>query len=141
LEIISCPKPIKEPKKKKRKKKPEHKRLEEQCLVLWALCVKARDRVCRHCNTGSGLQAHHIRSVSHHFTMFDPSNGLTICNRLHCQQKFNPEKFQDEIINIIGQPFYEEVKQRSSVVIDYSIEDLREIKERLKNNLKRIKEL
>jgi hypothetical protein len=103
--------------------------------------VKARDKVCRHCNTDKGLQAHHIRSVSNHATMFLIVNGLTLCNTLHCQQKFRPEYFQDEVLNIIGQEKYDELKRMSQPTVDYSIADLRDEKELLKLKLVQLKTL
>jgi hypothetical protein len=50
----------------------------------------------------------------------------------------NPELFQDKVIEIIGQDFYEELKKKSLIRVDYSIADLIEMKELLKKKLQEL---
>jgi hypothetical protein len=141
MKMTSCPNPTKQKKTKKPKRKVSNrKKLIKQCLDLWSDCVIARDHTCRNCNSDQYLSAHHIRSVTHHITMFDIDNGICLCwRKCHFQQKFHPERFQDMVIEIIGQDYYEEMKRKSSVVVDYTIADLIEIKEYLQNKLKELK--
>ena len=122
------------PKRKPRMKKPSKKALEKQCLVLWSLCVRTKQRVCRLCGSDRGLQSHHIRSVSHLSTRFDLENGLCVCSREHCQQKFRPEWFQDQVIRVIGDQEYLRLKKKSLTIISDPI-DLIEMKDFLKRKL------
>ena len=115
-------------------KKPSKKALEKQCLDLWSLCVRTKQRVCRICGSDRALQAHHIRSVSHLSTRYDLQNGLCVCSRDHCQQKFRPESFQDKVISVIGEQGYQRLKQKSLVIVSDPI-DLIEMKDFLKRKL------
>jgi hypothetical protein len=141
---MQCLKPVKEPKvkKKPKKKKTERQLLVEQCDDLWSKCVIARDKTCRYSNEDTFLSAHHIRSRSHWATRWLIDNGLTLSwRKIHFLQKMNPEKFQDAVIEIIGQEYYEEMKKKSAMIVDYSVEDLRDIKEHLQKYLSNVDEL
>jgi len=59
--------------------------------------------------------------------------------RVHFLQKANPERFQDLIINIIGDKKYQALKRKSLQVVDYTTADLEQIKQDLTNKLKDIK--
>jgi hypothetical protein len=125
---------------KKKRKVSEHKKLEKQCLSLWSQCVIARDRTCRNCNSDEYLSAHHVRSVSNHNTMFDIDNGLCLCwRKCHFPQKYHPERFQDMVLNIIGQEKYDYLKAKSLITRKWSVSDLTELKEYLKNKLQEFK--
>jgi len=131
-----CPKPVKQKKVTKKQLADEKKKLNKECIALWGKCVIARDKVCRYTNDDTYLSAHHIRSVTHASTRFLLDNGLTLSwRKVHFLQKVNPEKFQDMVIEIIGDEFYQELKRKSQIVIDYTIADLKEIKENLKRQL------
>ena len=117
-------------------KKPSRKSLEKQVYDLWSLCVRGRQRVCRICGSDRGLQAHHIRSRSNAATRFDLENGLCVCSKCHCQQKFRPEWFQDQVISIVGDQKYRTLKVKSLQVIP-SV-DLIEMKDFLKQKLREI---
>ena len=136
--MTACPKPQKTKKVKKKKVVSERKKLIDDCDKLWSLCIKQRDKTCRYTNSDFGLQAHHIRSRSHLSTRWLLDNGLTLSNKVHCLQKMNPELFQDKVIEIIGQDFYEEMKKKSLIRVDYSIADLIEMKELLKKKLQEL---
>ena len=138
MKVNTLPKPVKTKKVKKVKKVSEYKNLELECLAIWSKCVKARDKVCRYTNMDYGLQAHHIRSVSHHSTMFLIDNGLTLSNKIHCLQHYSPELFQDKVIDIIGNDFYEELKRKSLIPIKWSVEDLKQMKKCLTEKLREL---
>lgn len=137
--------PVPKPTKTKKAKKPKRKKTERQLLVkacddLWSSCVIARDKTCRYSNEDTYLTAHHIRSCTHWATRWLIDNGLTLSwRRIHFLQKANPEKFQDMVIEIIGQEYYDEMKRKSAVVVDYSVEDLRDMKRLLTEQLIKLK--
>jgi hypothetical protein len=133
--VKTLPKPVKEKKVRKKKVKTERQKLIDDCDILWSKCVKERDRCCRYNNEYYGLQAHHIRSRSHFSTRWLLANGLTLSNKVHCLQKMNPELFQDKVLEIIGQEFYDEMKRKSQISVHFTIDDLKEQKEILKKQL------
>lgn len=130
----SNPKP-----KKKKKKLSKTQQLEKDCFELWRDCVKARDRICRVSGSDQRLTAHHIRSRTHHSTRFNLENGLTVAWKVHFLQKANPERFQDMIIEVIGQEEYDRLKRMSLVVVDQTVDDLEQIKFELEEKLKQIR--
>lgn len=118
-------------------KAPAKKKIEDQCLALWSKCVRTKDRVCRITGTDSGvLQAHHVRSVSHKATYLDLENGMTLSSRVHCLQKFNPEKFQDMVISVLGNEEYQRLKVKSQREFKPTVPWLLEMKDHLKTILK-----
>lgn len=120
--------------------KKEKAKLEADCDKLWSLCVRERDKICRYCGSDYKLSAHHIRGRAAHSTGFLIRNGITLCwENCHCLQKFNPEKFQDRVIEVIGDEEYQALKRMSLVVVKHDNEDLRIIKEHLEKELRRLK--
>jgi len=125
------------------KKKPRvslKKKLTNDCFTLWSRCIIERDKTCRYSNSSERLSAHHIRSRTHAATRFSLDNGLALSWKVHFLQKANPERFFDMVIEIIGNERYEELKKRSLVVVDQTVDDLQRIKEDLTKNLQRIKD-
>ena len=118
---------------------PKKKKLENECDKLWSQCVIARDGTCRGTNSSDRLSAHHIRSRTDRSTRWDLDNGLCLSWKVHFLQKANPERFQDLIINIIGDKKYQALKRKSLQVVDYTTADLEQIKQDLTNKLKDIK--
>lgn len=118
---------------------PKKKKLENECDKLWSQCIIARDGTCRGTNSIDRLSAHHIRSRTHRSTRWDLDNGLCLSWKVHFLQKANPERFQDLIINIIGDEKYQALKRKSLQVVDYTTADLEQIKQDLTNKLKDIK--
>lgn len=112
------------------------KNIEKQCLSLWSLCVRTRDKVCRICGSDYRLQGHHIRSRSHKATYLDLDNGLSACARCHIIQKFNPEKFQDMVIAVIGDEEYQRLKAKSQNTWKPDVHELLLIKDILKTQLR-----
>lgn len=124
-------------KNKKPKRKVSKKRqLDKKCLDLWSRCVRARDLTCRGCNSDYKLSAHHIRSRTNLSTRYLLDNGICLCWKCHSLQKYNPERFQDLIIEIIGDEFYQELKRKSLGNIKVTEADLEMIKEYLEGKLK-----
>ncbi len=125
---------------KTKHKKISKTKIEKQCLDLWSKCVRARDRVCRICQSDYRLQAHHIRSRSNRATYLDLENGMAVCSRCHCLQKFSPEKFQDNVIEVIGDKEYQRLKVKSQRTWKPITGDLILMKDHLKRELKRIED-
>lgn len=120
------------------KPKPETiSTIDAACLKLWSQCVITRDRVCRVTKSTHSLSAHHIRSRGHASTRFDLENGMCLSWRdWHFLQKFNPERFQDGIIDVIGVDKYEQLKAKSRIPLKRNIQDMRDERERLTRELK-----
>ena len=118
-----------------KKKKTNKQKLESECDKLWSQCIIARDRTCRGSNSSDRLSAHHIRSRTHRATRWDLDNGLCLSWKVHFLQKANPERFQDLIINIIGDEKYAALKRKSLVPVDYTIADIEDIRDHLKRKL------
>ena len=119
-----------------KKKAPTKTQIKNDCLELWSLIVRTRDRKCRICGSDQNLSAHHIRSRVHHATMLDIENGLCLCwRKCHFLQKANPERFMDKIIDIIGQPEYDRLKARSASVFKYTTKDLLMMRDHLRRLL------
>lgn len=126
-------------KKRKKKYTPPLKRLEKECFELWSKCIIARDKVCRYSNSSDRLSAHHIRSRTHASTRFSLDNGICLSWKVHFLQKANPERFQDMVIEVIGQEEYDRLKIMSQVVVKQTVEDLEQIKFELTAKLKQIR--
>ena len=126
---------------KKPKKLPKNKLLEKECLNLWSQCIRERDKVCRNCGSDEHLSAHHIRSVTHHSTKYMLANGICLCwRKCHFLQKHHPERFQDMVIEIIGDDEYQRLKRMSLTdIVKHTVYDLEGIKEYLQQELKRLK--
>ncbi len=123
--------------KKPKRKVSKKRKLEQKCLKLWSDCVRARDMVCKQCNSDYKLSAHHIRSRTNLSTRYLLANGICLCWKCHSLQKWNPEKFQDMILEIIGDEKYQELKRKSLIEITKHTEyDLEIIQEYLEGKLK-----
>lgn len=135
------PKKIKKLPKKvtKASLKAEYKSLEDLCDKYWSLCVRERDKTCRVSNSDKHLTAHHIRSKQHNSTRWMLDNGLTLSWKVHFLQKANPEKFQDMVVEVVGDEEYARLKSMSLVVTKYNMEDLKDRLEELKAEYKRLK--
>jgi hypothetical protein len=58
--------------------------------------------------------------------------------KVHFLQKRNPERFQDIVIDIIGDEKYAELKRKSLVPLKRTIADMRDERDRLRKALKAI---
>lgn len=121
-----------------KEKKPTIKQLQKQCDDLFSRCVRTQHKTCRICNSDDRVQAHHIRSRTHLATRYDLSNGFSICFKHHSLQYYSPEKFQDMIIDVIGDAEYKRLKQLSLIPVRLRLEDYKAILERLKHTLKQL---
>ena len=126
--------------KKPKRKVSKKRKLEQKCLKLWSDCVRARDMTCKQCNSDYRLSAHHIRSRVHLTTRFMLANGICLCWKCHSLQKWNPERFQDMIIDIIGDDKYQELKRISLGNIKVTEADLEDLLDALEDTLKDIKD-
>jgi hypothetical protein len=130
---------LSELKNRKKKRLSKLKQLERDCFSLWSDCIIARDKKCRVSGSDERLSAHHIRSRTHHATRFNLKNGMALSWKVHFLQKANPERFQDMIIDVIGQEEYNRLKIMSLVVVKQTVEDLEQIKFELQDELRRIR--
>ena len=126
-------KPVKKVKKKRIAPK---RKLEMECDKLWSQCIIARDKTCRYYNNTERLSAHHIRSRTHKSTRWDLNNGVCLSWNVHFLQKANPERFQDIVIDIIGDNKYQSLKRKSLEIYDYDVYELELIRNDLKKKLK-----
>lgn len=130
---------ITKPKKQKRKISKK-RQLEKKALDLWSRCIRARDLTCRGCNSDFRLSAHHVRSRTNLSTKYLLDNGICLCWKCHSLQKFNPERFQDLVIEIIGDVEYQRLKRMSQAVVSkHTEQDLEDKIEYLEHRLKQIK--
>lgn len=118
--------------------KTPRKKLEDQLDRLWSKCIKTKQKTCWNCNSDIVLQSHHIRSRGHRATRWDLENGLLLCRKCHCMQKFNPERFQDSVLEIIGQREYDRMKEKSLKIVKYNMKDLEEVFEFLTEKLREL---
>lgn len=126
-------------KKRSTKKKSDRKKLIEECDSWFSKCVVARDHTCRYSNSDERLTCHHIRSRTHFSTRWNLENGLCLSWKVHFLQKANPEKFQDMVIEIIGDEEYQRLKTMSLVEVKYTVVDIEDRIQELKQEYKRLK--
>jgi hypothetical protein len=67
-------------------------------------------------------------------------NGICLCWKCHSLQKFNPERFMDLVIEIIGQDEYNALKEISQGNIKVTDADLEDLADALEDTLKDIKD-
>jgi len=139
MKVNTLPKPVKIKKVTKKQLKCEWDKLDRDCLKLVGKCSVARDGTCRNCNSAYRLTGHHIRVKQHHATRYLLDNLITLCWKCHSKQKFQPEQFNDMIIDIIGQGYYNEMKWKSQRIVDWTVEDLKDIKASLTAKLRELK--
>lgn len=127
-------------KAKPKRKTSKKKALDKKALDLWSRCVRLRDNTCRGCNSDYRLSAHHIRSRTNLSTRYLLDNGICLCWKCHSLQKFQPEKFFDLVIEIIGDEKYQELKRKSQIeIMKHTEYDLEMIIEYLDGALEDIK--
>lgn len=113
-------------------KEPSKRNIEKDCLDLWSKCVRTKQRVCRICGSTYRPQGHHIRGRGNASTRYDLQNGLCICAKCHCLQKFNSERFQDLVISVIGEAEYKRLKMKSLQTYKWTVEELKDLKSELR---------
>jgi len=122
--------------KRKYKHKTIRQKLDESCLKLWSLCVRARDKTCRNCNSDYNLQAHHLVQRTYKSSRYNLENGLTLCSSCHFSEHVNPEKFRRMIIDVIGEDKYNTLHDRHMITYSWTETELAMIKDELKDELK-----
>jgi len=125
--------------KRKYKHKTIRQKLDADCLELWSLCVRTRDKTCRNCNSDFNLQAHHIVQRNYKASRYLLDNGICLCAGCHWPEKLDPEKFRGVVISIIGEAKYLYMQETYRINYKYTIDDLIKIKEELKLYLKRLR--
>jgi len=131
--MIPDPKP-----KRKYKHKTTRQKLDSDCLKLWSLCVRTRDKTCRNCNSDYMLQAHHIVQRNYKASRYILDNGLTLCSRCHFAEHVDPERFRSIVIGVIGEKGYLSRQEAYRIPYKHSIEGLEEIRTYLKLDLQRL---
>ena len=134
--MIADPKP-----KRKYKHKTIRQKLDADCLELWSLCVRTRDKTCRNCNSDFNLQAHHIVQRNYKASRYLLSNGLTLCSGCHFFEKVDAEKFRNMVIGVIGEDKYLSMQRTYRISYKYTIDDLKQIKSELQAKLKQLEGL
>ena len=88
-----------------RDKKSEKKRLEKECMKLWAEIVKVRAKgVCEYpnCNRRQNLNAHHLFTRAKNSTRYDLDNGICLCSYHHtlgAEGAHRDPEFKEIIVN------------------------------------------
>jgi hypothetical protein len=119
------------------RKEPTRKALKAKCDALWSKCVRTRQRVCQLCGSDYHLQAHHIQPRKHMATRYDLDNGLCLCSRCHCLQRFDSCHFYDRVRDHIDEERYRRLQEKASrIVTDMNIRELMIIQEKLTAELK-----
>jgi len=114
--------------------KSERKRLIEACDKLWSKRVKERDRFCQMCGTNRGvLEAHHICGRGSCGTRFDLRNGVTLCKYIcHVWAENHPKDFEIWVRPWVRSDVYDELSMLSRKERLFTLDELREIKTKLK---------
>lgn len=85
-------------------KKKNKKKLEKECMKLWAELVKKKAKnMCEYpgCYKTQNLNAHHIFTRAKKSTVFDPENGLCLCpyhHTLGAEAAHRDPNFKDIIV-------------------------------------------
>jgi hypothetical protein len=99
------------------KKLTKRKRLDKKCLDLWSLIVRLPQK-CFICGREQSelnkviFQGHHIISRRYSAGRWTLKNGRCICVGCHVLEKFDPERFRDNVINAIGEITFNELKEK-----------------------------
>jgi hypothetical protein len=125
-----------------RKKKTKRKKLDEKCLKVWADIIKL-PQVCA--ITGipqtslnpTIFHAHHIISRRYTAGRYSLDNGLCLSQGAHFWEKFDPERFRDNIIRAIGENTFNALKEKYMRTCKVSEGELRIIHTGLKLEYKK----
>jgi len=126
--------PVPKP-KRKYKHRTERQKIDADCLELWSLCVRARDKTCRNCNSDFNLQAHHVVQRNYKASRYLLENGLCLCSGCHFHEHVDPEKFRGIVIGVIGETKYLYMQETYRINYKYTIDDLVEIHRQLQTDL------
>ena len=144
------------PRKPKSKTTKQIKKdLTDECLRLWSLCVRTKERKCQlvflddrgryqTCSRDTYLQGHHkLGKRNHAALMFDLENGITCCREHHFMEKANPSVFHLMIVRTVGIDDLDYLRRKEIDANNYgrckfTIEDLEKIKADLTKQLKQL---
>jgi 5-methylcytosine-specific restriction endonuclease McrA len=117
--------------------KSDKTRLQKQADDLWRDIIRVRDPVCRLCRKAPMRDAHHIMARRHKNTRHETRNGLGLCYTCHQSQGHDdPCYFRERIVSEIGGYNYALLRDDAQVEIRYNVPWLREVVERLKDELR-----
>ena len=118
------------------KKKTKRKKLDNKLLTIWKAKVKAGG-CCEYCGSTNILNAHHFYGKRALNTRYDLDNGFCLCVGHHT---FNlifsahqtPADFVDWAIEKRGIEWYNRIKLKHRIIVDWSDADLEDLLEELK---------
>ena len=99
------------------KKLTPRKKLDKKCLDLWSLIVRLPQK-CVICGREQSnlnkviFQGHHVISRRYSAGRWTLENGACLCMPCHALEKFDPERFRDNIIRSIGENTFNELKEK-----------------------------
>lgn len=102
-------------------RKKQKKKLEKECMALWAKIVKLRaGNICEYpgCNKTNNLNAHHIFTRARTSTRYDVENGMCLCPTHHtlgADAAHRDPEFKDFIIarNVRTDLFYKKLRLKA----------------------------
>ncbi|MCK4328762.1 hypothetical protein KAX02_02860 [candidate division WOR-3 bacterium] len=124
------------------KKVTPRKKLDRQCLKIWADIVKLKQCCDITGEQQSSLSsivfhAHHIVSRRYTAGRYSLDNGLCLTQGSHFWEKVDPEKFRDMVISAIGENKFNELKEKYMKTCKISEEKLQIIHTGLKLEYKK----
>lgn len=104
-----------------------------KCDALFSKIIRARGK-CEETCTGASLQCAHIISRSYLATRWDYDNALCLNVKRHMFYTHHPVEWELFLIEKIGQKKLEELRRRALNYRKMSINDYKELYERLKTD-------
>ena len=106
-------------------------KLRKKLDLLWSVKVKEGGR-CEKCGKTTYLNAHHFYSRSSLSTRWDLNNGFCLCSLHHTLgSKFSahktPADFVDWAIELRGDDWINNLRDKHNTIVKYSIKDLEEM--------------
>ena len=111
--------------------KTKRKKLDDKLLAVWKAKVKVGGR-CEYCGKTTYLNAHHFYSKTALNTRYDLDNGFCLCSGHHTLNSTfsahkTPADFVDWAIEKRGQEWYDRIKAKHRVIVDWSDADLEDL--------------
>lgn len=126
----------------KKTKKPKASTLRNKLDKVWADIIKQKGS-CEYCGKTTYLNAHHIFSRSNLSTRWEISNGVCLCVGCHVfSSKFSAHKTPTEFVywlqTVRARNFMPALRKKSRETIKYSISDLQDLLESLREHLEKL---
>ena len=120
----------------KKIKKVNKSKLKKKIDTLFSQKVR-EGKVCLKCGKKDNLQCAHIFSRRYMATRWDFDNAIPLCYACHFFWAHqNPMEFSTFIVSKLGMVKVEQLREKSSKIIRYTLQDLEIILENLKNETK-----